>query len=148
VDFSQSTSKLFSSWRDDENRKRKANYMNKSGHGGAEQLERRSQYREGGRERNGHGYVFDDDELREHGQWHEPLKDERHHDDSLDGQRGRDQDGRHNRPPWADYERDDRKRKHDADREREGDKRRYDGDRYRDRDRGYSDRHHDHNRHR
>jgi peptidyl-prolyl cis-trans isomerase-like 4 len=148
VDFSQSTSKLFSSWRDDENQKRKANYMNKSGYGGAEQLERRSQYREGGRERNGHGYVFDDDELREHGRRHEPLKDE-HRDDSIDGRRERDRDGRHDRPPRSHYERNDRKRKHDGDREREGDKRQYDGDRYRDRDRdrGYSDRHFDHNRH-
>jgi peptidyl-prolyl cis-trans isomerase-like 4 len=152
VDFSQSTSKLFSSWRDDENRKRKASYMNKSGYGGAEQLERRSQYREGGRERNGHRYVFDDDELREHGRGHDRLKDDRRRDDSFDGRREQDRDGRHDRPPRSDYDRDDRKRKHDGDRGREGDKRRYDSDRYRDRDRererGYSDRHRDHNRHR
>lgn len=151
VDFSQSTSKIFSAWRDEENRKRKDKWMRKSGYAGAEQLERRSHYRESGRpERNGHGYVFDDDEVREHGKRQEPRRDR---DDSPD---------QRDRPPRDDYrryERDDRKRRYDGDRDRdrESDKRRYDDrdrdrghsrDRDRARDRGYSDHHRDRDRRR
>jgi peptidyl-prolyl cis-trans isomerase-like 4 len=150
VDFSQSTSKLFSSWREDENRKRKESWMMKSGYGGAEQLERRSQYREGGRERNGHGFVFDEDELREQGRRQEPRQDRE--DDRDYGRREKSRE-RHQHPRRSDYDKDDRKRKYDGDKERERDKRRYDDrdrDRRRDshRDREYSDRHRDHDRRR
>lgn len=147
VDFSQSTSKIFSAWREDENRRRKENWMRKSGYGGAEQLERRSHYREGRREKNGHGYVFDDEELREQGRHHEPR--EEHHRGYSPGRR---KEKRH-RDDYDRYDRDDRKRRHDGerDRERERDKRRHDDrdqDRFRDRDRGYSDRHRDRDRRR
>ena len=145
VDFSQSTSKIFSAWREDENRRRKENWMRKSGYAGAEQLERRSHFREGGvREKNGHGYVFDDEELREQGRRQEPRR-EGHRGYSPD--RRREGDGRRDR--------DDRKRRYDDERERgrDRDKRRFDGrdreqHRDRDRDRGYSDRHRDHDRRR
>jgi len=136
VDFSQSTSKIFSAWREDENRKRRDKYLGRSGFGGAEQLERRSHYRESGRERNGHGYVFDDEELRERG---------RHQGGSRDHDGSRE---RHSRP--RDDRRDDRDDPHRRDeRDRDDRKRRYDGDRDRDRDRDkrrYDDRHRSHDR--
>lgn len=147
VDFSQSTSKVFSAWRDEENRRRRQNYN--KGYAGAEQLERRSHYREGGMERrNGHGYVFDEDELRERGRNREdryPSPDRRDQNRGRDRSRERrDSDRRHDS---RDYDRDDRKRRYDGDRDRDRDrdKRRYDGgDRERhydrDRNRGYSDR--------
>ncbi len=150
VDFSQSTSKIFSAWRENENRRRKENWMRKSGYGGAEQLERRSHYREGGREKNGHGYVFDDEELREQGRRQEPRR-ERYQEHSPGRQKER--DGRRER----DDDSDDRKRRYDdeRDRDRDRDKRRYhdrdrerNRDRDRDRDRGYSDRHRDRDRRR
>lgn len=151
VDFSQSTSKVFSAWRDEENRKRKDKWMRKSGYGGADQLERRSHYREGGRqERNGHGYVFDDDEMRERGRIQESRRDR---DESP---RRRD---RHHPDDYRQHETDNRKRRYDGerDRDRERGKRRHDDrdrdrarsrDRDRDRDRGYSDRHRDRDRRR
>ena len=142
VDFSQSTSKIFSAWREDENRRRKENWMRKSGYGGAEQLERRSHYRDGGREKNGHGYVFDDEELREQGRRQEPRRE--HHRGHSPGRRKE-----------RDDDRDDRKRRYDdeRDRDRDRDKRRYhdqdlERNRDRDRDRGYSDRHRDRGRRR
>ena len=153
VDFSQSTSKYFAAWRDEENRKRKENWMRKSGYAGAEQLERRSHFREGGREKNGHGYVFDDEELREQGRQQEPRKDRRDYSPNRrrEGDRKHDRDDR--------YHGDDRKRRYDGERERERDrdKRRFDNrdrdrvrdhDRDRDRGRGYSDRHRDRDRRR
>jgi peptidyl-prolyl cis-trans isomerase-like 4 len=137
VDFSQSTSKIFSAWREDENRRRKENWMRKSGYGGAEQLERRSHYREGRLQKNGHGYVFDDEELREQGRRLEPRKE--HHREYSPGRR-KERDGKRDRDEYNQYDVDDRKRRYDGerDRERERDKRRYD---HRDRDREYSDRH-------
>ena len=136
VDFSQSTSKIFSAWREDENRKRRDKYLGRSGFGGAEQLERRSHYRESGRERNGHGYVFDDEELRERGRYQGGSRD---HDGSRE---------RHSRP--RDDRRDDRDDQHRRnDRGRDDRKRRYDGERDRDRDRDkrrYDDRHRSHDR--
>lgn len=132
VDFSQSTSKIFSAWREDENRKRRDNYLGKSGYGGAEQLERRSHYREsGGRERNGHGYVFDEEELRERGT---------RHGGSRGGDRSRERRPREDRRD----DRDDRYHSGRGDRNRDDRKRRYDGDRDQDRDRDkrrYDDRH-------
>lgn len=153
VDFSQSTSKVFSAWRDQENQRRRDEYKRRSGYAGASQLERRTHYREEGSERNGHGFVFDEDELREKGRYREDRRRERsldqspgrrdresHRDRSRDR---RDSDRRHDRRE------DDRKRKYDSDRDRDRDrdKRRYDDrdrDRYRERDRerSYSDRSH------
>jgi peptidyl-prolyl cis-trans isomerase-like 4 len=140
VDFSQSTSKVFALWRDEENQRRKDRWMKKSGYAGTEQLERRRHYREGrNQQKNGHGYVFDDDELRAQGRRYEPKEDrsrERRDRDSTDRQ------DREHRRDYNRYERDDdRKRRHDGDRDRDGDrdKRRYDDRdryRYRDRDRG------------
>ena len=161
VDFSQSTSKIFSAWRDDENRRRKETWMRKSGYAGAEQLERRSHYREGGREKNGHGYVFDDEELREQGRQQEPRWDGERNRDSVQSRR-RDEHRRRDRDDDR-HDRDDRKRKHDGERDRDSDRdsdkrrhddrdrersRNYDHDRNRDRDRGYNDRRHDHGRYR
>jgi peptidyl-prolyl cis-trans isomerase-like 4 len=137
VDFSQSTSKIFSAWRDEENRKRKEKWMSKSGYGGAEQLEKRTHYREGS-ERNGHGYVFDEEELRERGRRNEHREREREHGrDRERHSEHRDRDRRER----SDYDQDDRKRRYDGERDRDRDKRRYDGDRRRDRDRdsGYSE---------
>jgi peptidyl-prolyl cis-trans isomerase-like 4 len=139
VDFSQSTSKIFSAWREGENRKRKESWMRKSGYGGAEELERRSHYREGGQTRNGHGYVFDDVELREHGRRRERSQERER---SRGHSRGR-RDGRRDGDEYKRHDRDDRKRRYDGDRERERNKRPYD-----DRDRGYSDRNHDRDRRR
>jgi peptidyl-prolyl cis-trans isomerase-like 4 len=151
VDFSQSTSKYFAAWRDEENRKRKESWMRKSGYAGAEQLERRSHFREGGREKNGHGYVFDDEELREQGR----RKDRRDYSPN----RRRDGDGRRDRDDG--YHGDDRKTRYDGERERERDrdKRRFDDrdrdrgrdhnrdrERERERERGYSNRHRDRDR--
>jgi peptidyl-prolyl cis-trans isomerase-like 4 len=135
VDFSQSTSKIFSAWRDEENRKRKEKWISKSGYAGAEQLERRTHYREGD-ERNGHGYVFDEDELRERGRRQEYRDPEREPDRYRTRYSDRMDNSRH--------EQDDRKRRYDSerDRDREKGKRRYDGgDRYHEqgRDRGYSE---------
>ena len=147
VDFSQSTSKIFTAWREDENRRRKENWMRKSGYAGAEQLERRSHFRESGREKSGHGYVFDDEELRQQGRRQEPRRDhESHQKYSPSGTR--DGDGNRDR-----YDRYDRKRQYAGERERDGerDKRRYDDrdrDRNRDRDHGYSDRDRDRDRRR
>ena len=143
VDFSQSTSKIFSAWREDENRRRKENWMRKSGYGGAEQLERRSHYREGGLQKNGHGYVFDDEELREQGRRQEPRKE---HHREYSPRRRKERDGRRDRDDYDQYDMDDRKRRYDGerDRERERDKRRYDHrdrDRIRDRHREDSDSH-------
>jgi peptidyl-prolyl cis-trans isomerase-like 4 len=155
VDFSQSTSKIFSAWRESENRKRKENWLRKSGYGGAEELEKRSHYREGGQARNGHGYVFDDVELGEHGRRRERS---REHDRDRDHSHGR-REGRRDREEYERRDRDDRKRRYDDDRDRDRDrnrdKRRYDDrdrernrDRDRDRDRGYSDRNRDRDRRR
>ena len=145
VDFSQSTSKVFAAWRDEENQRRKSKWMVKRGYAGAEQLERRSHYREGDRQRNGHGYVFDDAELRAQGRRYEPKaelsRERRHHDYSTDRRRDGDTRRTHDR-----YERDDQKKRHDGDRDLDGGrkKRRYDdqdqypdhhGHRERDRDR-------------
>jgi len=150
VDFSQSTSKVFAAWRDEENKRRKDRWMKRSGYAGAEQLERRSHYRDGDRQRNGHGYVFDDEELRAQGRQYESRnerpRDKRDHDYSPDIRR--------DRRDYDRYERDDRKRRYGDDgRERDGErnKRTYDDrDRYgeRDRDRGYSDRDRDRDRRR
>ena len=137
VDFSQSTSKIFSAWRDGENRRRKENWMRKSGYAGTEQLERRSHYREGGRARNGHGYVFDDEELREQGKRQEPRRDREQHRDYSPSRR-KERDGIRDR--------DDRKRRYDGEWERERDRRRYD-DRDRERNRGHDRRYPDHDPH-
>jgi peptidyl-prolyl cis-trans isomerase-like 4 len=150
VDFSQSTSKVFAAWRDEENKRRKDKWMKRSGYAGAEQLERRSHYREGDRQRNGHGYVFDDDELRAR---RYESRNERQRDRP---DRGYSPDGRRDRRDYDRYERDDRKRRHDDNgRDRDGDrnKRRYDdrdryGQRDRDRDGGHSDRDRDRDRRR
>jgi peptidyl-prolyl cis-trans isomerase-like 4 len=152
VDFSQSTSKIFSAWREDENRKRRDKYLGKSGFGGAEQLERRSHYRESGRERNGHGYVFDDEELRERGKPHGGQERSRERHSRPRDERRDDRDDRHRRD---DRDRDDRKRRYDGDRgrdrDRDRDKRRYDDrhrghDRDRSRERGYQHRDRDRDR--
>jgi peptidyl-prolyl cis-trans isomerase-like 4 len=153
VDFSQSTSKIFSAWREGENQKRKENWMRKSGYGGAEELEKRSHYREGAQARNGHGYVFDDVELGEHGRRQERSREHDRHRDHSHGRR----EGRREREEYGRHDRDDRKRRYDDDRDRDRDrnrdKRRYDDrDRERnrdhDRDRGYPDRNRDRDRRR
>ena len=139
VDFSQSTSKVFAAWRDEENQRRKEKWMVKRGYAGAEQLERRSHYREGDRERNGHGYVFDDAELRAQSRRYEPKaelsRERRHRDYSPDRQRDGDSRRTHDR-----YERDDQKKRRHGERDLDGgrDKRRYDD----------RDRYGDHGRHR
>lgn len=148
VDFSQSTSKIFSAWREDENKRRRDKYLGRSGFGGAEQLERRSHYRESGRERNGHGYVFDDEELRERGRNQRGSREEdrsRERHSSRGDERSGNRDDRYEREDryrQDDRERDDRKRRYDGDRDRDRDKRRYDDrhrsyDRDRNRERGY-----------
>jgi len=128
VDFSQSTSKLFSSWRDAENRKRRETWMKRAGYGGAERLEKRTHYREGEHENDGHEYVFDEEELS------------RREDSNRDYERPRDRSPPRRRDrdirPRRDYHGyEGRKRRYDGDRDRdrERDKRRYD-DRDRDRD--------------
>lgn len=150
VDFSQSTSKLFSAWREGENRRRRETWMRKSGYGGAELLEKRTHYREGNEEKNGHGYMFDDEELRDKRKQREWKRDRDDHRDGSPG-RWRDTERRKDRDFDDRYDRDHRKRRHNDDREsdRDRDKRRgdyrergRDGDRERhhdrDRDRGYS----------
>jgi peptidyl-prolyl cis-trans isomerase-like 4 len=156
VDFSQSTSKIFSAWRDQENRRRRDEFRRRSGYGGAAELERRTHYREGGSERNGHGFVFDDDELRERGRYQEDRRREHSRDRSpprreRDTHRDRSRDRSHldRRHDRHEYDRDDRKRRYNgnAERERDRDKRRHDErnrDRYRERDRDSS--HHDRRR--
>jgi len=136
VDFSQSTSKVFAAWRDEENQRRKEKWMMKRGYAGAEQLERRSHYREGDRQKKGHGYVFDDAELRAQGRRYEPKaeqpRDRRYRDHSP--HKRRDGDPRQDNDR---YERGDRKKRHHDDRDQNGGrvKRRYDEqDRHRDHD--------------
>ena len=150
VDFSQSTSKIFANWRDSENKRRRDEFLHRSGYAGADELQKRSQYREGrSSQKNGHGYVFDDEALRERGRLEESRggrERDRDRDRSRDRlpPRRRD-DGRRD----AYGERDDRdyhRRRYDDDRDRDRDKRHYD-DRNRERDRNrdrYSDSRHEH----
>jgi peptidyl-prolyl cis-trans isomerase-like 4 len=123
VDFSQSTSKIFSAWRDSENQKRRQKWMDKSGYAGADRLQKRRHYREGERQADSHGYVFDDDELRER------------------EQSRRERDRHRSRSPPQHGEREDKQHHHDDRHERERNRRHYD-DRRRDssNDKGHHDR--------
>jgi peptidyl-prolyl cis-trans isomerase-like 4 len=90
VDFSQSTSQItrqFENWRDDTNRKRKAN-AGRGGWGGVKELEKRTKYRGHGDVRDGRGYglVYGEEEMRGR---HERESDQRRDGGPTDGDRRR-----------------------------------------------------------